>query len=318
MLMEISQAKSIRFIRLGESGAWSEDCFKEGIIRLGFSSGTPEILGLAKSKKWLNVRNYWLLRDHSAQVASSYTNQMKAFFEDDGTTLWITIRNQLLYYGFAVPGLPEPYELDSNKTKLSSYKKMAGGGWKNIDANGTTLAIDKLSGRLTKVGGFRGTICSLKQSVSDYLKLRLEGQVNPAIEKAEAVKMTLQHHIRELIQNLTWQDFETLVELIFSNSGWRRVARTGGNKETVDIELENPITKDSAFVQVKSSTTQKQLNSYINKMKAGPYTRMFYVYHTGHADLSSEEESVSVFNVDQIAELVLSNGLIDWVIDKSK
>jgi hypothetical protein len=315
--MEISQAKAIRFIRLGEAGSWSEVCFNEGIIRLGFSSGTPEVISLAKSKKWSNVRNYWLSRDHSSQVASSYTNQMKAFFEDDGTTLWITIRNQFLYYGFAEPGLPEPYELDSNKSKLSSYKKMAGSGWRNIDANGKLLAIDKLSGRLTKVGGFRGTICSLKDSVADYLKLRLEGKVNPAIERAEAVKMTLQHHIKELVQGLSWQDFETLVELIFSNSGWRRVARTGGNKETVDIELENPITKDSAFVQVKSSTTQKQLDAYINKMKASPYTRMFYVYHTGHVELMSEDENISVFNVDQIAELVLSNGLVDWVIDKS-
>lgn len=315
--MEISQVKAIRFIRLGEGGSWSEDCFKNGIIRLGFSSGTPEILNLSKSKKWTNVKDYWLSRDHSAQVASSYTNQIKAFFEDDGSTLWITIRNQLLYYGFTLPSFPEPYEPDLNKTKLSSYKKMAGNGWKNIDANGKVLAIDKLSGRLTKVGGYRGTICTLNQSVSDYLKLRLEGKVNPAIEQAEAVKMTLQHHIKDLIQNLTWQDFEVLVELIFSNCGWRRVARTGGTKETVDIELENPITKDSAFVQVKSTTSQKQLDSYIEKKKAGPYTRMFYVYHTGHAELTGEEENISVFNIDHIAELVLSNGLIDWVIDKS-
>ena len=316
--MNTSQIKTIRFIRLGEGGSWSEDCFKEGIIRLGFSSGTPEILSFAKNKKWLSVKNYWLARDHSPQVAGSYTNQMRAFFEDDGSTLWITIRNQVLYYGFAQPGDPVPYEKDPNKSKLSSYKKMSGSGWKSVDANGKLLAVDKLSGRLTKVAGFRGTICSLKEAIADYLKLRLAGKVNPAIEQAEALKLNLQKHISGLVQGLTWQDFETLVELIFSNSGWRRVARTGGNKETVDIELENPITKDSAFVQVKSSTTQKQLDSYINKMKASPYTRMFYVYHTGQADLTSEDESVSVFNVEQIAELVLSNGLIDWVIDKSK
>ena len=44
---------------------------------------------------------------------------------------------------------------------------------------------------------------------------------------------------------------------------------------------------------------------------------MFYVYHTGDAELISDEENISLFNVDQIAELVLSNGLVDWVIDKS-
>ncbi len=314
--MQASEAKSIRFIRLGEGGSWADDCFSEGIIRLGFSTGTPEILKLAKAKKWVEVRAYWLARDHAAQVASSYTNQMKTFFEDDGSTLWITIRNQFLYYGFAQPGAPEPFGKDPNTSKLSSYKKMAF-GWRNRDSNGKLLTIDKLSGRLTKIGGFRGTICSLKDEIADYLKLRLNGKVNPAVEQAESAKANLQHHMRGLIQSLSWQDFETLVELIFSKSGWLRVARVGGNKETVDIELENPITKDIAFVQVKSTTNQKQLENYIERKKSGPYARMFYVYHTAQEELSGDEDGVSVFGPEQVAELVLSNGLIDWVIVKA-
>lgn len=316
--MNLSKITATRFIRLGQSGSWAEDCFRDGIIRLGFSSGTPEMLELAKKCKWEQVKNYWLAKDHSPQVASSYTNQMRAFFEDDGSTLWITIRNQYLYYGIAQAGVPIPYDKDPDKSKLSSFKKMSQSGWKNRDVNGKFLTIDKLSGRLTKVGGFQGTICSIKEPVANYLKLRIQGKINPAIEKTETLKLALQKQIIGLVRDLTWHDFETLVELIFSNSGWRRVAKTGGSKELVDIELENPITKDSAFVQVKSSTTQKQFDSYVNKMKASPYTRMFYVYHTGQAALLTDEENISVFNVDQISELVLSNGLIDWVIDRSK
>jgi hypothetical protein len=41
-----------------------------------------------------------------------------------------------------------------------------------------------------------------------------------------------------------------LVDLVFANSGWRRIGRVGKTQKTVDIELMLPTTGERAFVQV--------------------------------------------------------------------
>ena len=66
-----------------------------------------------------------------------------------------------------------------------------------------------------------------------------------------------------LMRLLTWQDFELLVDLVFTNSGWRRVGPVGKTQKTVDIELMLPTTGERAFVQVKSSAGKRDLDEYL-------------------------------------------------------
>ena len=117
---------------------------------------------------------------------------------------------------------------------------------------------------------------------------------------------------------MTPKDFEILCELIFANSGWRRTSGTGGVQKTIDIELENPVTGDAAFVQIKTKTTQKEFEDYILKKQASHYDRMFYVYHSGDIMNSMEDSEISVWDLNKVAEQVLSSGLVDWVIAHSK
>lgn len=133
-------AKKIQYIKLGASGKWAEKCFADGTIRLGFSSGLPKLYKLATQGQWDQVRDYWKKDGYKPGVATGFANQMKEFFEDDGSTLWITIENGFMYYGFS----------DGNAIKTAkddgfpdtSYRLMSKNGWSNQDRKGNFLRTD--------------------------------------------------------------------------------------------------------------------------------------------------------------------------------
>jgi len=58
------------------------------------------------------------------------------------------------------------------------------GGWRNTDINGELLRVNTLSTRLTKVAGYRRTICKIE--AQDYLLRRINGEVEPLV--AESMK----------------------------------------------------------------------------------------------------------------------------------
>jgi hypothetical protein len=66
-----------------------------------------------------------------------------------------------------------------------------------------------------------------------------------------------------LMKLLGWRDFELLVDLVFTSSGWRRVGIVGKTQKTLDLDLILPSTGERAFVQVKSTTTLAELAEYV-------------------------------------------------------
>ena len=120
----------------------------------------------------------------------------------------------------------------------------------------------------------------------------------------------------ETIRRKGSTDAPIVVELIFSQSGWRRTGETGGSQETVDIELELPSTGERAFVQVKSRTIQAQLQDYMDRLTGRPESKMFYVYHTAKTALSATDGTVVLVGPERLAEMVLTSGLFDWLLKK--
>jgi hypothetical protein len=262
---------------------------------------------------WESIYEYW--KDKTG-TPTSHTNQTRQFFEDDGTVLWVTFEGGCLYYAYSDGGVVMPDVLSDGDT--TAIRKTSADGWRNTDANSEVLRIENLSGRLTKTAGFRQTICGFSADVETYLRSRIAGTTNPAIALAQDAQTRLVSALEVIIKTFTWPDFELFVELIFAQSGLRRVSRTGGSQKTTDLDLENPITGELAFVQVKSQTSQNELNTYIQRKanEKAPFRRMYYVYHSGFA--SSEDEEVTVWNASMVARKALESGLSDWVITKAK
>jgi hypothetical protein len=173
--------------------------------------------------------------------------------------------------------------------------------------------MDRLAGSLTKIVGFRGTSC--KVDMAEYLIRRINGQKSPEVERAIVALKRMKSSVLEMTQLLDPGDFETLVDLIFSTSGWRRQGPVGKTQKMLDLDLTLPSTGERAFVQVKSKTTSAELAGYVKTFnELDLYGRMFYVYHSGEAKI--DDDRVSVVGPDKLAELVLDAGLANWLIRK--
>ncbi len=132
-----------------------------------------------------------------------------------------------------------------------------------------------------------------------------------SVERLEDVTRSAQ----ELMKLLEPKDFETLVDLVFSTSGWRRLGMVGRTQKTLDLDLLLPSTGERAFVQVKSKTTSAELSKYAGKLEEhGPYDRMFFVFHSGEAVI--DDERVSIIGPKQLSEMVVDAGLVNWLIRK--
>lgn len=228
--------------------------------------------------------------------------------EEDDDTLWITFYSGSLWWCFA------KREVKKHKDGKGTYRETVS-GWKSTDIHGGKLSTEKLSGNLLKVQGFQGTICEVK--AFEYLKRKLNGEVLPEVEAAAEAENKMVANIIPLMRLLTWHDFELLVDLVFANSGWRRVGQVGKTQKTVDVELILPSTGERAFIQVKSSAGKADLKDYLERLKnaGGAYDRMFFVWHSGDVG-ENGESSVVLVGPDRLARMVFDAGLTSWLREK--
>lgn len=303
------KAKNALFIKLGKKDEWVEYCIeKNPTIRLGFNN--PHHKECIK-KDWSLLTKYWSTLKKSKGKVTETVNQIKYFYQSPSAdTLWITFYKGKLYWCFAQPSV----KLLRDGSKI---RKVVG-KWSSKDINGNPLYVDNLSGKLTKVQGFRGTICRVKEF--DYLLRKLNNQKLPIIKEAESSLSNLKNHLKPLIQSLNWKDFELLVDLIFTSSGWQRTSVVGKSVKDIDITLLLPVNNKKAFVQVKSEANFKTFNDYKDRFKKqSQFDELYFVYHkTKDKKLSNirEENNISVITLDKITELVINAGLINWLLKK--
>jgi hypothetical protein len=292
------------YIKLGRSGSWEKECLDKGILRFGYKE-TP--FESAVSGDWEAVHKFWLAVRQDQGTATRDVRQIRSYFESDDDTLWITFYGGLMWWCFAKPGVKQ------RKDGKGSYRETVS-GWRNIDAKGDKLTFERLSGNLLKVQAFQGTICDVKEF--EYLKRKLNGLLLPQVDEAVQAENQMIQKIVPLMRLLTWQDFELLVDLVFSNSGWRRVGQVGKTQKTVDIELMLPTTGERAFVQIKSSATKRDLADYLERLdESHAHDRMFFVWHSGDVG-EADIGNVALIGPERLARMVFDAGLASWLRDK--
>ena len=152
--------------------------------------------------------------------------------------------------------------------------------------------------------------------MSQYAIRRINGAKSPEVELALDALRQMTTAALGLIKHLDWHDFETLVDLVFSTSGWRRLGKVGGSQKTIDLDLTLPSTGERAFVQIKARTNSAELTRYVERLEElEHYNRMFYVFHSGSA--STEDDRVTVVDPKKLAEMVIEAGLVNWLIRKA-
>jgi len=191
------------------------------------------------------------------------------------------------------------------------------GGWKWKAMNGHPLTKDRRWGDSPKLAAYRGTSCRVE--AEKYVTRRINGKRTDEVEEAFAAVEALKKAVQKLLKKLGPDDFETIVDLVFTSSGWRRLGKVGGTQKTIDMDIELPTTKERAFVQVKTRTTVAELEKYVEGFEVSAvsdlYDRMFYVYHSGPA-VTERGDRITIIGPDKLAEMVLDAGLVNWLIRK--
>ncbi len=299
--------KTVRYIKLGEGGGWEANCLNRGIIRFGFGTADPERFEICEARDWAALHASFLSEGKSASTATRFTNEARFFFEDEGDTLWLTFFGERLGWGFLDATYAKPSE-----DRDGVWRPVAG-KWSHCDIDGELLTKDRLSGSLTKLAAYRGTSCSV--DVAEYAIRRINGQKLPEVERALGAVNELHSSVKGLMRLLEPKDFELLVDLVFANSGWRRLGVVGRTQKTIDLDVLLPSTGERAFVQVKSRASYRELQDYAEAIdQAGPYDRMFFVFHTG--DVTIDDERVTVIGPERFAEMVVEAGLTSWLLRK--
>lgn len=298
----------VRFIKLGEGGEWEASCIAEGVIRLGYHSPHHQD---SLNRNWDVIRQFWLIARKGNQGATTNSvNQIRDFYELDEHCLWITFYKKRLYWCFADTKVEELPDLSRVRDVI--------GQWSSCDIYGKPLRVENIDGRVTKVQGYRGTICSVE--MQDYLIRKINGHTIDEVQTAKDSLQRLRGEVEELIKGLWWHDFELLIDLIFSKSGWQRFSVLGKTEKDIDLDVYSPATQKRAFVQIKSSTSKTDFELYLKSYdEYEQFDEMYFIYHTCREDLAStlgERKDIHLWDLSRIARLVVNSGLVEWLINK--
>ena len=307
MSTKLINPKNVYYVKLGRSGEWEKDCLEVSqTIRLGYREVPDKF---CRQGKWDEVQEIMQGIRDDVGTATRDKNQVRIFYESDEQALWVTFWGDRLFWCFSKPEIT----LLPDKSK----SRPVIGCWSSSDILGKPLQKTQLSGALLRVQGFRGTICKVKES--KYLVEKINGIVHPEIEAVLSVKAEFERRIETLIRRLTWKDFELLVDLLFRQAGWQRMATLGKTQKTIDLDLYSPITDERILVQVKSSANLSVLQSFKEGISDfQDYDRAYFLVHTPSNDLVQNklQDDIEVWLLSDIARRVVMFGLAEWVISK--
>lgn len=301
--------KEIRYIKLGQGGAWEERALKRGELYFGRPTEPLDLIG---RHDWEGVARYFREQGRGVGMASYMARENREFLTMGADCLWITFSGEYLWWGFADPKVTV---LRGDGKAHGTRMRRIIGGWRNTNLKGEPLHRDTLSTRLTQVASYRHTMCSVREP--EYLVRKINGLDEPIVARAAEVRQAMIAVATEAIASLHWADFESLVDLIFVRSGWQRLSRLGGIQKDLDLELEQPTTEERAFVQVKSQAGQGELNAYLAKFSRGTWDRMFFVCHSPRGTLRTSKPNVHVWTEEVLAAAAVRAGLYDWIVQKA-
>jgi hypothetical protein len=256
--MQIVDFKNAYYIKLGIGGKWEESSIRENKVRIGWTNWLVEEI---------NQRNWDILKEryqHEYKNKGSATadiNALKTLVDSTSDDIWITFHSsQLWWCQVGEPGI--------FKDEISNYRKVMG-QWHNHDIHGRPLIANQVPGSISKVQRFQGSICTVKEV--DDLRRLLNNQPSQAFQAISVAREELIKEVERGLKRLHWKDFETLVDLVFRNAGWRRTSVVGGTMKFTDIELEEPITGDLYQIQVKSTATIGDFEKYAQNFSPGSF-----------------------------------------------
>lgn len=304
--MNTITCKKVYYIKLGRNGIWEESSLKENIMRIGWKNQT---LHDVNNGNWEIIQKQLITETTDKGTATRDYNALRMICESTRDDIWITFHGNYLWW--CKVGEAKIYD-----DTVSKYRKIE--KWHYKDICGNPLVTIQIPGRIAKLQGFRGTVCTVKE-IDDLVRL-INCQPSTEYEAIRQSKENLYIHVEAGLRRLHWKDFETLADLLFRAAGWRRISLLGETMKYSDIELEDPINEEMYQVQVKSSASLRDFQEYSNRFVAGKYRKLFFVVHSPDAQLArthqQKDSNVQLVLPKLLAEMVVDLGMLNWLLNK--
>jgi hypothetical protein len=297
------------YIKLGQRGVWEESSIAENKLRIGWPEQSLDDIN---NGNWAVIEKQ--LRESIPHKISAIRdfNSLKTICNSTIDDIWITFYSSRLWWC-------KIYNNEVFEDSVSKYRKVKD-RWYDHDITGKKLLISNLPGRTAKIQAYRATQCKVNETAE--LRRLLNNEPSPEYIELNEAKSILISKVESGLKRLHLKDFETLVDLIFRQPGWRRLTSLGKTMKYVDLELEDPITGDLYQVQVKSQSTLQEFNEYSKQFSDREYRKLYFVVHSPDISLAQvdwkEKDNVELLLPKRISEMVIDLGLINWLMKKIK
>lgn len=335
----------VYYIKLGTGSQLdiTKTCIENNLLYISFKE-TPEwaIQEALKNEKnnplhdytsydykndWEPVRNTSMGKNET--VKSTVTTSLRKFYTATEDDYFFTFYNSTMCYCHPVGDVisindsskPFPCFTEGERIRTTT-------GWKKTPITDDSIILSErvISGRITKTKIFRGTICELTGKDKEVFFNTLQWKF-PEYEKLESLRIQSLKLILKAIQELNAHDFEILVDMVLTKSGWLRVGESGGTVKAIDMEYYLPITKQTVYVQVKSVLTDTEckdaIESLSKELAFEPTAICYLVFHTDKTRKPIPESNnqliINTLNGKALAELCSNHQeVINWIFLKTQ
>ncbi len=303
---------SVRYVKLGAGGRWWKAAKTLGQIYFGWKSVPDEALASADYA----VIEKAIREEYGPKPGATQDfRAIRSVLDRPSRHVWVTYQEGSLWWCTVHDGIainPAGEGLDLGHFWLTCDRT-----WSDRSLGGRHLVLSELPGIVGATSGFQGTACT-PGGWREILRI-LSDSEDPAVMAAAQARGAYETAVSALVARLGPKDFELLVDLLLSRTGWSRLEKLGGSTEGIDIEVENPALDEIAFVQVKSRAAQSVLDDYVGRFldRRERCARMIFAVHSPKGKLIPPPDlPVQVWDGPRIAHLVVRLGLGDWVANR--
>lgn len=331
----VKEITHIYYIKLGtgEQTPIAQKCIEDNLLWLNFYEASEDVIQQAIAneqncsdwkKAWEPVRQAYSDKNETTQT--NYAKAIRQFYTATEDDYFFTFLNSTMYYCHPVGDIIPITENNTQDCFIAGTRIRATTGWKDHPETTDSIKLleRNLSGRITKAKIFRGTIYELTGIEKDTFLNTLEWYF-PECEELEKAKNKIPKLITPVIQMLNDHDFEILVDMLLTKSGWLRVGECGGTQKAIDMQYRIPITNETIYVQVKSVLDDNIVNKALKKLTElfsdKENVTCYIVYHTLENGVKKtiippkyENLTLKTLNRDALAKLCAEHQeVIDWL-----
>jgi hypothetical protein len=301
--------QSVRYIKNGGGGKWWAIAKARNQLHAKWDEAPPELLQKPDAEKIKACYQKLKLK-----LPTQDLNALLTLVNHPSQHVWVTFEKGYLWWCLVGDGVTD-LGRSTNEHGHFFISCQPEYPWSNKSLAGIEFKITDLPGPVSSTAGFKGTVC--EPTASEQILRLIHDEKNPTVVGAQETRLSYQNAVLKMVQQLHWKDFELLIGLIFDQTGWRRVSSLGGAQEFTDLDVENLVSKERASVQIKSETSQLELEQYIEEFETREQYQLFvFAVHKSRGELRTDNPKVRIWTGAQLAKLVVEAGMGAWLETK--